>query len=137
MRHTGADWTLPPTDHNLSFATPRRISFTRQNLVIKMYVEGKYIYSLNYADYVSTLSDLYVNGSADFAGNTDFLLLPSDTRIWGVLLWNSVRSDTEILNNHLTNMSHHWPLTSNLQDSIATNAISLSQAGAPAVFATI
>jgi hypothetical protein len=52
-------------------------------------------------------------------------------------LWNKVRSNEDILNNVLSEVSHHWLLQNNLEDSIAVNGITLSQAGTPSVFAPL
>lgn len=136
IRHPGADWQLPPGEHNLSFATPRRVTLVRNINTVRMYVDGKYVYQITNAHHGSYPSDLYVTGSALFA-ESPYLPLPNTTRTWGVSLWNYIRSDSDILNNHLTNMDHHWPLTENLEDSIDTNPITLSQAGAAAIFSTI
>jgi hypothetical protein len=119
-----SDWVPPPNGTNaISFTTPRRITFTRSNAVIKVYIDGVYYSSLTN---VSTLNaDLYLTRQPDITGLTS---PSSDCRIWGMTMWKTVRSDADILSNKLTNAEHHWLLNGNLTDSVS-NTINLTQEG--------
>ena len=132
IRQPGNDWQMPPGSHSVSFSTPRRVTFTRSGTTtIRLFVDGAYIYSIE-SPISSGATNMRVTGT-DQAG---FTSMPSDARLWGMSLWNTVRSDAVILSNPLTSVNHHWLLKTDLADSVNTNGITLSQVGT-AVFATI
>ena len=121
----GADWAMPP-NQNWNFSSPRRLTLTRFNNAISLFIDGSYVYGITDA---SRVTNLQVTGLNDRETNL------SDSRIWGMTLWNLTRTPTQILNNTLEEVSHHWLLNGNLNDSVVPG-ITLSQNGT-VTYATI
>ena len=122
----GADWAMPP-NQNWNFSSPRRLTFTRFNNTISLFIDGSYVYGITDS---SRVTNLQVTGLNDRDTN------PSDSRIWGMTLWNSVRTSTQILNNTLEEVAHHWLLNGNLNDSVVSGSVTLSENGT-VTYATI
>jgi hypothetical protein len=115
----GSDWVAPPLNLNWSFSSPRRLTLTRSGNTISLFVDGSYVYSITDSSRVTNLQ---------VTGLNDRDIYPADGRIWGMSIWNTVRTPAQILSNQLDEVAHHWLLNGNLQNSVS-GGVTLSEVG--------